>query len=94
MRRLHKFWAIPRREKQFFFEAAALLLLSHLCIKTIAFKYIDSSLRGQWNDGTSDGVDHTDDTAGRFPMFIGGYPPGVGTCARVKIGHAPSVFVI
>jgi hypothetical protein len=51
MGRLVKFWSLPRREKQFFVEAGTLLLLSKLCVKTIAFRYIDSFLRGRWKNG-------------------------------------------
>ena len=40
------------------------------------------------------GVEQFDDTTGRFPMLLGGYSPGVRECARVKIGHTPTVFVI
>ena len=58
---LLKFWYLPRREKQFFCEAATLLLLSNLCVKTIAFRYIDSFLRGRWNDGAPDVLGHADD---------------------------------
>jgi hypothetical protein len=61
MGRLLKFWFLPRREKQFFCEAGILLLLSNLCVKTIAFRYIDSFLRGRWNSGAPDGVGHADD---------------------------------
>ena len=52
MRRLFRFWSLPRREKQFFCEAAVLLLLSHLSVKTIAFRHIDSFLRARWNNDT------------------------------------------
>jgi hypothetical protein len=50
MGRLAKFWSLTRREKNFFFEASILLLLSNICIKAIAFRYIDSFLRTHWND--------------------------------------------
>lgn len=43
---------------------------------------------------TLTGVDRLDDTTVRFLMLLGGYPPEVRTCARVKIGHAPTVFSI
>jgi hypothetical protein len=61
MGRLLKFWSLPRREKQFFCEAGTLLLLSNLCVKTLAFRHIDSFLRGRWNDGAPDGLAHADD---------------------------------
>ena len=40
MNRLHKFWSLTRREKQFCCEAAILLLLSNVFVWTIAFRYI------------------------------------------------------
>ena len=40
MNRLHKFWSLSRREKQFCCEAAILLVLSNLCVWTIAFRHI------------------------------------------------------
>ena len=57
MGRLLRFWSLPRREKQFFCEAAILLLLSHLSIKTIAFRHIDRFLRARWNNGARDALD-------------------------------------
>src|SRR5262245_44852747 len=51
MSRFLKFWALPRREKQFFCEAGMLLLLSTLSVKAIAFRHIDTFLRARWNDG-------------------------------------------
>src|SRR5262245_5030592 len=50
MGRLHRFWSLPRREKKFFCEAGILLLLANLCVKALAFRHIDSFLRGRWND--------------------------------------------
>jgi hypothetical protein len=50
MCRLLRFWSLPRREKLLFFEGAVLLLLSHLSVKTIAFRHIDSFLRARWNN--------------------------------------------
>jgi hypothetical protein len=47
---LIKFWSLPRREKQLFCEAFTLLLLSHLSIKTIAFRHINNFLRAHWNE--------------------------------------------
>jgi hypothetical protein len=40
MRRLHKFWSLTQREKKFCCEAAILLLVSNLCVRTIAFRHI------------------------------------------------------
>jgi hypothetical protein len=57
MGRLLRFWSLPPRERQFFFEAAILLLLSHLSVKTIAFRRIDSFLRARWNDDARNAVD-------------------------------------
>src|SRR5262245_25020027 len=50
MGRLHRFWSLPRREKKFFCEAGILLLFANLCVKALAFRHIDSFLRGRWND--------------------------------------------
>src|SRR5215468_4702273 len=60
MGRLLRFWSLPRREKQLFCEAAILLLLSHLSVKTIAFRHIDSFLRARWNN-TGDAFDAAED---------------------------------
>jgi hypothetical protein len=57
MGRLLRFWSLPRREKQLFCEAAILLLLSHLGVKTIAFRHIDHFLRVRWNNGARDALD-------------------------------------
>jgi Transglutaminase-like superfamily len=38
--RLHKFWSLTRPEKQFCCEAVILLVLSNLCVWTIAFRHI------------------------------------------------------
>jgi hypothetical protein len=57
MGRLLRFWSLPPRERQFFFEAVILLLLSHLSVKTIAFRRIESFLRARWNDDTRNAVD-------------------------------------
>jgi hypothetical protein len=59
MKRLLKFWSLPRREKQFFCEAGILLLLSNFCVKAIAFRHIDSFLRARWS--ASCDYDHADD---------------------------------
>jgi hypothetical protein len=61
MRKLLKFWSLTRREKQFFCEAAILLLLSNICVRTIAFRHIDSFLRARWNGGTRGGFNRADD---------------------------------
>jgi hypothetical protein len=61
MRRLLKFWSLTRREKQFFCEAAILLLLSNIGVRTIAFKHIDGFLRAHWNDGAESGFDRVGD---------------------------------
>ncbi len=50
MGRLLRFWLLHRREKQFFCEAAFLLLFSHLGIRAVAFRHIDSFLRSRWNN--------------------------------------------
>jgi Transglutaminase-like superfamily len=50
MSRLAKFWSLTGRERNFLFEASILLLLSNICIKAIAFRYIDSFLRTHWNE--------------------------------------------
>ena len=62
MKRLLKFWSLPHREKQLFFEAAITLLLSNLSVRTIAFRHIESFLRARWNDGAvPHGYDRGDD---------------------------------
>jgi hypothetical protein len=61
MRRLFRFWSLPRREKQFFCEAAILLSLSHLSVKTIPFRHIDSFLRARWNNTTREAIDAAED---------------------------------
>jgi hypothetical protein len=57
MGRLLRFWSLPRCEKHFFCEAAILLLLSHLSVKTIPFRHVDRFLRANWNSSTRDAVD-------------------------------------
>ena len=52
MDRLLKFWALPQPEKRLFCEAAILLVLSHLSVKTIAFKHINHFLSARWNKRT------------------------------------------
>jgi hypothetical protein len=61
MDRILKFWSLPRREKQFFFEASILLLFSYSCVKAIAFRHIDSFLRARWNDIAPGGGKHAED---------------------------------
>src|SRR5262245_43259051 len=55
MGRLHKFWSLSRLERQFCFEAAVLLLLSSLCVRTIAFRYIYRFLNA-YGSGRARGV--------------------------------------
>ena len=50
MNRLTRFWFLSRREKQAFFEATLLLLLSNACVNVIAFKHIYSFLGSRWNE--------------------------------------------
>jgi hypothetical protein len=50
MSRLLKFLSLSPRERQFFYEAGLLLLLSNLCIKTISFRHIESFLCARWKD--------------------------------------------
>jgi hypothetical protein len=52
MKRLLKFWSLPGREKYCFCEAAILLLLSNLSIKTIPFRQIYRFLHANWNTCT------------------------------------------
>ncbi len=61
MRRLLRFWSLPRREKQLFCEAAVLLLLSHLSVKTIAFRHINGFLRARWNNHSRGALDAAED---------------------------------
>ena len=62
MRRLLRFWLLTRREKLLLCEAGLVLLLSNLCVRTIAFRYIDGFLRGHWKEG-SGGALNCDDIA-------------------------------
>jgi hypothetical protein len=50
MRRLLRFWALSRREKQLCCEAAVLLLLSYLSVRTVSFSRIDRFLRARWDN--------------------------------------------
>ena len=61
MGRLRKYLSLTRRERQYFCEASILLLLSSLCVKTIAFRHIDNFLRRRWNDRTNGAFDHADE---------------------------------
>ena len=61
MGRLLSFWSLHRREKQLFCEAALLLLLSYLGVKTIPFRYIDDFLRAGWNNNAWAARDSVDD---------------------------------
>jgi Transglutaminase-like superfamily len=60
MGRLLKFWSLSPRERRFFCEAGILLLLSNLCIRTIAFRHIYSFLHAHWNGRTRNDFDHND----------------------------------
>jgi len=60
MSRLLRFWSLPRREKQFFCEAAFWILLSHLSVKTIAFRHIVKFLSARWHNGARDALDVAD----------------------------------
>ena len=60
MDRLYKFWSLTRRERQFCFEAAILLLLSNLCVRTIAFRHICRFLNA-YRNGRVRGVCDPDD---------------------------------
>jgi hypothetical protein len=60
MNRLHKFWSLTRREKQFCCEAAMLLLLSNLCVWTIAFKHIYRFLNAYGNGCARDAFDRAE----------------------------------
>jgi hypothetical protein len=57
MGRLLKFCSLTWRERQYFCEAGILLVLSALCVKTIAFRYIYAFLCARWNGHTQDPFD-------------------------------------
>lgn len=57
MSRLIKFWRLTWREKELLCEAAILLLLSNVCVRTISFKHIDKFLRTHWIDRNQGAVD-------------------------------------
>ena len=61
MRRLAKFWSLPRREKEFLCEASILLLVSNICVKAIAFRRIERILRARWNDGIQGSIEREQD---------------------------------
>ncbi len=61
MDRLLRFWSLPRREKLFICEGAILLLLSHLSIKTIPFRRIDSFLGACWNTDSRSALNAVED---------------------------------
>jgi hypothetical protein len=61
MSRLRKFLTLPRRERRYFYEAISLLLLSTLCVKTIAFKHIYDFLRARRNNGSQGALDRADE---------------------------------
>jgi hypothetical protein len=57
MGRLPRFLSLHRRERQLFLEAAVLLLISHLGVRTISFRHIDNFLRTHWNGNAQKGID-------------------------------------
>ena len=61
MKRLLKFWSLPHREKDFFCEAAILLLLSNLCVRTVAFRYIENFLSARYQNSGPYCDDHADE---------------------------------
>ena len=48
MRRLPKFWSLSFRDKKLLFEASALLVLSSLFVRMIAFRHIHRFLQAHW----------------------------------------------
>src|SRR5262245_24207298 len=50
MSRLARFWSLTRHEKILSCEASALLAVSSLLVKTVAYKHIDRFLRARWSD--------------------------------------------
>src|SRR5262245_16379729 len=50
MSSLSKFWSLNLSEKKLLCEAFILLLISHLSVKTVAFRHIYSFLRAHWID--------------------------------------------
>ena len=61
MRRLAKFWSLPKGERRLLREAGILLLLSNVCIKVVAFRHIDQFLRARWNDRFESNLDHEEE---------------------------------
>jgi Transglutaminase-like superfamily len=61
MGRLHKFWSLSRRERQSCFEAAILLVLANLCVRTIAFRHIYRFLNAYGNRRARGGFNPDDD---------------------------------
>ena len=61
MRRLVKFWSLPKGERRLLREAGILLLLSNACIKVVAFRHIDRFLRERWNDRFESNLDHEEE---------------------------------
>jgi hypothetical protein len=61
MRRLAKFWSLTRREKEFLCEASILLLVSNICVKTIAFRRIERFLCTRWKDRILDCIEREQD---------------------------------
>jgi hypothetical protein len=61
MRRLTKFWSLPKGEKKLLGEAGILLLLSNTCIKVVAFRHLDRLLRTRWNDRLESDIDRKEE---------------------------------
>src|SRR5262245_30209643 len=61
MRRLAKFWSLPKGEKKLLREAGILLLLSNACIKVVAFRHLDRLLRTRWNDRLESDIDRKEE---------------------------------
>ena len=57
MRRIGKFWLLTRREKVCLCEASTLLLVSNICVKTVAFRHIERFLRTRGNYGIQGCID-------------------------------------
>jgi Transglutaminase-like superfamily len=61
MLRIRRFWSLPRGEKQSFYEAVILLLLSNLSVRAIPFRYIEKVLRAYRRGGDLGGGNRADD---------------------------------
>ncbi len=61
MGRLRRFWSLTRPEKHYLCEAAILLPLANLCVRTIAFRHIDRFLRARWKDVPKEATDCVED---------------------------------